>query len=637
MAMIMNGHESVYETDLLKPILDLCLKFYGQDMQTSRMLTDHLRAAAFIICEGVAPSNEGQGYIPRRLLRKCIAALVKAKIKKVEFNEVLEKIIEILSPIYPQLKSNKEFIFHQFNTEITDFMPIVKKGLEKIDQSLKELKGDVFPGEVAFDLVTTFGLPLDVIKSELQLRKRFLNEEAYEKAYAEHRSVSRVVKSATGEGGESDNKLEEELKRIKSTKFLGHETMEGQGSILKMFSKGECVEEVDENKECLLVCDQTPFYAESGGQSGDKGYLKTSTGRAEIIDTVKVDKIHVHKAKVLEGPLKLNQEVFFQVDRDLRIQTRNNHSATHLLHSALHAVVGKHALQKGSAVNHERLRFDFQNNAALTEEEIEKIEHLVNQWIRENSQGETDLVEYNEALKSGALALFGENYEEKVRVVKFGENSVELCGGTHVPSTGEIGVFIITSESSVAKGIRRIEAVTGASAFKLVQKRSRILKQASRILASKPEELVESISQLKKKSKEKKKSLENTPSSSVEYIENMNLTLKNSTKFMMARIDKDKNSLKNLGDQIIDRGDQDIVTLVGVEESSVRTFVWVRKELSKKVNASDLLKKILQPIEGKGGGKPFFAQGGGSNVKDVSKMFDLVMNGELSKWFEERI
>ncbi|MDC0254602.1 alanine--tRNA ligase [Bacteriovoracales bacterium] len=637
MAMIMNGLESVYETDLLKPLLDLCLKLYKLDMQTSRMLTDHLRAAAFIISEGVGPSNEGQGYIPRRLLRKCIAALVKGKIDKVDFSPVLEKTIEILSPIYPQLKSNSEFIFHQINTEISDFMPIVKKGLEKIDQSIKELKGDIFPGEVAFDLVTTFGLPLDVIKSELQSRNVSLHEEDYEKAYAKHRSVSRVVKSATGEGGASDEKIEEALKGIALTKFSGYEKMEDKGTILKTFHRGEEIEEVKNNEEFLFACDQTPFYAESGGQSGDKGHVTTSTGKAEVLDTMKFGKIHLHKAKVLTGSIKSNQEAELIVEKSLRVQTRNNHSATHLLHSALHAVVGKHALQKGSAVNHERLRFDFQNNSALTEEQIENIENLVNQWIRDNSGGEIEEVEYNEAIKSGALALFGENYEEKVRVVKFGKNSVELCGGTHVSSTGEIGLFVITAESSVAKGIRRIEAVTGAAAFNLIQKRSRILKKASMLLASKPEELVESISQLKKKSKEKKKSTEAVSSSDVQYLENRNLTLNNRAKFMMARLDKDRDSLKTLGDQIIDKGEQDILTLVGVEESSVRTFVWVKKELSKKVNASDLLKKILKPIEGKGGGKPFFAQGGGSNIQDVSKMFDLVENGELTKWFEERI
>tara|TARA_Y100001970_G_C14028072_1_gene747145 strand:- start:25 stop:1032 length:1008 start_codon:yes stop_codon:yes gene_type:complete len=335
--------------------------------------------------------------------------------------------------------------------------------------------------------------------------------------------------------------------------------------------------------------------------------------------------------------MNIDEEVKLSVNKNIRIQTRNNHSATHLLHSALHAVVGKHALQKGSAVNHERLRFDFQNNKALTEEEIEKIENIVNEWIRENSSGKTEVLEYRDALEAGALALFGENYEEKVRVVTFGKNSVELCGGTHVSSTGEIGLFVITSESSVAKGIRRIEAVTGAEAFKLLQSRSKIVKQASKMLAAKPEDIVSSISQLQKKSKEKKKVKESFSSSSVEYKENLNLTLKNSAKFMMARLDQDKNALKTLGDQLIDKGEQDIVTLVGVEEKSVRTFVWVKKELSKKVNASDLLRKILTPIEGKGGGKPVFAQGGGSKIEDVSKMFDLVQNGELAKWFEERI
>lgn len=637
MAMIMNGFESVYETDLLKPILDLCLKLYKVDMPTGRMLTDHLRAATFIIAEGVAPGNEGQGYIPRRLLRKSIAALVKGKVEKVNFDEVVGKVIEILAPIYPQIKSNSEYVYHQINTEITDFMPIVRKGLDKIEDACENLKGKTFPGEVAFDLVTTFGLPLDVIFSELNEKGLNLDQDAYEKAYEKHRSVSRVVKSTSGAGGASDEKLASSLKGLEATSFLGYEKMEDKGKVLKMFSQGDEVSEVKNNDEFLLVCHQTPFYAESGGQAGDFGWVEAGSGKAEIVDTIKWEKIHLHKAKMTEGKMNIGEEVKLSVDKDTRVQTRNNHSATHLLHSALHAVVGKHALQKGSAVNHERLRFDFQNNKALTEEEIEKIENIVNEWIRENSSGKTEVLEYRDALEAGALALFGENYEEKVRVVTFGENSVELCGGTHVPSTGEIGLFVITSESSVAKGIRRIEAVTGAEAFKLLQSRSKIVKQASKMLAAKPEDIVNSISQLQKKSKEKKKARENVSSSSVEYKENLNLTLKNSAKFMMARLDQDKNALKTLGDQLIDKGEQDIVTLVGVEEKSVRTFVWVKKELSKKVNASDLLRKILTPIEGKGGGKPVFAQGGGSKIEDVSKMFDLVQSGELAKWFEERI
>ena len=637
MAMIMNGFESVYETDLLKPILDLCLKLYHLDMGTSRMLTDHLRAAAFIIAEGVGPGNEGQGYIPRRLLRKCIAALVKGKIEKVVFDEVIGKVIDILSPIYPKLKSNSEYVYHQINTEIADFMPIVRKGLDKIEDACEGLKGDIFPGEVAFDLVTTFGLPLDVIYSELNAKNLRLDQKSYEKAYEKHRDVSRVVKSTSGEGGASDEKLGESLKGLNPTSFLGYETMEHEGQVLKIFSRGNEVQEVNGHDEFLLVCPETPFYAESGGQSGDFGFVEAGSGRAEIVDTIKWEKIHLHKAKMVEGVMKVGEEVKLCVNKEKRIQTRNNHSATHLLHSALHSVVGKHALQKGSAVNHERLRFDFQNNKALTEEEVEKIENIVNSWIRENSAGKVEVLDYNDALKAGALALFGENYEEKVRVVTFGGNSVELCGGTHVPSTGEIGLFVITSESSVAKGIRRIEGVTGARAFQLLQKRSKILKQASKLLASKPEDIIDSISQLQKKSKEKKKATEKVSSSTVEYKENLNLILGNSAKFMMARLDQDKNALKTLGDQLIDKGDQDIITLVGVEEKSVRTFVWVKKELSKKVNASDLLKKILTPIEGKGGGKPVFAQGGGSKVEGVPKMFDLVQNGELAKWFEERI
>lgn len=657
MEMIMNGYDNVYQTSLLKPLLENLRTLYSNmDEHNLYMMTDHIRSSVMILSEGVNPSNEGQGYIPRRLLRKCLAAVVSSGIEKIDFSPLVEKVVELMGAYYPSLKSNKDFILHQIKQETTEFLPIVKKGIEELDfflnsdlgageggplfknyskSDLDQKNKKIYSGKLTFELVTTHGVPLEVIKSEMLKRGYKINEEEYNSCDKKHREVSRVLNY--GSKGEGALDFEALFGSIAKTEFTGYSNFNFDGQVLGLIHDTKSAEKVTAGQEFFMALDKTPFYGESGGQAGDKGEFEGASSKGLVRDTQKVGNIFVHNCKVLEGEISLKDNIKLMVDRETRLKTRRNHSATHLLHAALRKVVGKHAIQKGSHVNFERLRFDFQNNQGLKEEELEKIEFLVNSWIRQNDGGLTRELSYNEALEDGAIGLFGEAYGDKVRVVSFGDESKELCGGTHVETTGEIGLMMIVSETSVAKGVRRIEAVTGEKAIYLIQERNRILKESSRLLNSKLIGIPESIKNLQKKQNELKKASKNSQTKKdTEFSLEKNLEVKGINIFL-GRIDTDRDSLKEIGDQLFDKGKADIISLIGVEDDSIRSFVWVKRDLSKTIKASDFLKEILIPIGGKGGGKPHFAQGGGIGADKVSLIFDLFDNGALARWIEDKI
>ncbi len=639
LAMVMNGCDSVYETDLMQPIMDISRRLLTSagvetSMQKVRMLTDHMRAATFILGEGVAPSNEGQGYIPRRLIRKSVAALISNKVESIDFNEAIEKVLELIGDFYPQLRNAKDTILYNMNKEITEFVPIVKNGLKRIEEELdaNASSKNTFPGKVAFELVTTHGLPLEVLKADLLERNIKLDEDEYDVCYNAHKSVSRVI---SRKGGADEDQLEALVSKFSVTNFTGYDSEKGEGTVLALISEGKIVESIKEGSEVLIIIDSTPFYGESGGQVGDFGSASNDKSQLRIIDTMKVKNIHVHVAKITKGELTTGSSLSLEVDNSNRNAIRRNHSATHLLHSALHQVVGRHAVQKGSLVRTDRLRFDFQHHQAVTRDELDQVERIVNSWIMENKSGETDLLEYEAALEKGAMALFGEKYDAKVRVVSFGSDSVELCGGTHVKSSGDIGLFLIFSEASVAKGIRRIEAVTGNEAVKLMQERNNILRNTADLLSVKPKDFGTKIKELKKKSTEKKKEKKNVSLTETKFEKEITLTV-NGAKFFLGQINTEADAIKQLGDQMMDKGEYQFACLVGVDGKTMRAFAWSEKSLSKKLKAGDLLKKILLPVGGKGGGKPHFAQGGAPDASEVDKVF-VNTSEELKTWLNDQL
>jgi alanyl-tRNA synthetase len=580
------------------------------------MIADHLRSIAFIISEGVAPNHDGQGYIPRRLLRKCIGALASKEYENLDFNPFLELIKQSLCDHYPSLESNYEFVQYEIDSEIKEFFPLLKEGIKKIDLMLKKVKGDVFPGEMAFELVSTFGLPREVIVSHLADRGLKFDEQSFLTHFEHHRQVSRVLKEGRFMG--SEEQLENNLEDISPTVFKGYEHLEYKSQVLALIKDNHRVRKVGSG-EFFFVCKQTPFYAESGGQIGDQGQALRGDLVIKVLDCQKVGKVFLHRGSLESGELAVGEHLLLEVDEKNRLAVARNHSATHLLHAALREVVGHHALQKGSHVNGKRLRFDFQNKNALKVEQIENIESLVNRWVMESWKNVTLETDYDSAVRQGALALFGENYGEQVRVVKFGR-SVELCGGTHAVTTSEIGPFAIISESSVAKGVRRIEAVTGSIALKTFQERGHLLKQAAHILGSKIQDVpVKILELLKKSKKEKPKTVKSSLKGSA-FLDEKKFLVEGKN-FFMAKVEADSEEAKSLGDQLIDKKEYDLVCLISLGGDSVRGFAWVKKDLSSKVKAKDMLEFILKPMGARGGGRPHFAQGGGGDPKKLPQVF----------------
>ncbi len=633
LAMVMNGLESVYETDLMQPLMSLSKSLLGEnsDVKTERMISDHMRASVMILAEGVMPGNEGQGYIPRRLIRKCVAACISRNIEP-NFKGHIDKIVELLADYYPQLKSAHESINYNISQEVKDFVSTIKLALNHLETL--DVKSGVVSGKDAFELVTTHGMPYDVLLMFAKDKGWKVDEKSYDDYYEEHRKTSRVISRKSSLSTDQE-KLEEAFLSEPETNFTGYDHSQSKSKIIKIFTS-DVSDNAQKGDTIYFSSDATPFYGESGGQAGDIGFATSNSGKIEIQDTLKIKGTHVHAGVVTEGSIKLSDEVELIVDVEHRNAVMRHHSATHLLHSALHKVIGSHAVQKGSSVTHERLRFDFQNPGPVKKEELDQVEYLVNKWIMENSEQGMKLCSYEEAIDSGAMALFGEKYDSKVRVISFGKDSVELCGGTHVSSTGDIGLFLIASESSVAKGIRRIEAVTGESALKLMQARNTYLKEASEELNAKPNQIASKVKELKTQMKQKiKEAKEAKPKGEVKVDFETSFDIAG-TSFYAAFMGAEQEIIKEKGDSLLNQGKYQIVCLVGKEEKTLRTFLWSHADINKKVKAGDALKKILESVNGRGGGRPNFAQGGSPEVENVDKLQKYIEN-DFKTWLQDQV
>ena len=630
LAMVMNGFDSVYETDLMQPLMNLSKKLLGEksDVSTERMISDHMRASVMILAEGVMPGNEGQGYIPRRLIRKCVAACIARGVKKPSFNPFIDKIVELLGEFYPQLKSAKDSITYNIEQEVKDFVSTIKTAL--VHMNTLKVNDNTLSGKDAFELVTTHGMPYDVVIMFAKDKGWNVDEASYDKHYEEHRKTSRVI-SRKSSLTTDQAKLEEAFLSDAESNFSGYSHLKENSKVVKMFTT-DLVDTVKSGEEVYFSTESTPFYGESGGQAGDIGYATSVDGvKLEVFDTMKFKGTHVHVGKVLEGELKTGDVLELSVDVINRNSIMRNHSATHLLHSALHQVVGKHAVQKGSSVSSDRLRFDFQNPGPVSKEELDEIELIVNSWVMNNADQGTKLCSYDEAIDSGAMALFGEKYDSEVRVISFGPESVELCGGTHVKATGDIGLFLITSESSVAKGIRRIEAVTGTEAIQLMQERNNQLKAAADEMKSKPAEVATKIKELKVQMKQKIKEAKESKGSSDIKVDFETSFEANGVSFYGAIMNAESEAIKEKGDSLLNEGPHKVICLISKEEKTLRTFMWSHQEVNKKVKAGDALKKVLESVNGRGGGRPNFAQGGSPEVENVDKL-QKYMESDFKEW-----
>ena len=608
MAMIMNGHDDVYHTDTLRPIVEVIAQQYG-DVRQQRVISDHLRAATMIMAEGCAPSNSGAGYVLRRLLRKSIAIALAAGGDCAVFDDAVAQVISTMQARYPRLQQSADFIHSRCRREIADFEPVVQAGLRLLDGRLQKITGSAVPAAHIFELVATHGLPLEIIRAYLARHGFTFSDRDYDNEVIKHKQVSRAGQKERGV-----DTLLGLVQGVPATSFLGYEQLQVSSEVVALIADDTKVSSVQGEAEFFFIVAATPFYAEAGGQVGDRGTATTAQASVQVLDVQKKDDIYLHRARLTAGTLQVGEQLVLQVDEARRLAIRRNHSVTHLVQSALRDTLGTHIAQKGSYVDEHKFRFDFQHDKAMTADECQAVEVLVNDWIWQNLTRATEVLPYNEAIKKGALFMPGENYHEKVRTVSFGTASVELCGGTHVEATGEIGLMQIVSEASIAKGIRRVEGVTGSVALHAQQQTTALLQQACELLTVGRDGLLERITKLKAKPSKASAPLQpprdvmSFKTSQQQHLACIaQLTGEIETKELRAACTEQLNG-------------NAVAVLFNVQQDTYRIAIAAASKLS----ARTVLADFFTHIDGRGGGKDNFAQGGGQNTKDYTALRDTM-------------
>ncbi len=645
-AAVLQGTHDNYEIDLFRNLVaaieDLAgVKAEGERKASHRVIADHLRASAFVVADGVLPSNEGRGYVLRRIMRRAIRHIEMLGVKEPMFHKLVPALISEMGDAYPELKEAQELIEDTLLLEETRFRETLSRGLKLLEEAAASLKqGDVFPGEVAFRLYDTYGFPLDLTEDVLRARGITVDKAAFDAAMEEQRARARA--SWAGSGEQKDEAVWFALREeVGATEFLGYDTEEAEATLRAIVRGGERAEELHEGEEAALVFNQTPFYAEGGGQVGDKGIIRTRSGALfRVTDTKKrADGIFAHMGVLEKGALQVGEEAVLEVDHTLRADTRRHHSATHLLHEALRQVLGTHVMQKGSLVAPDRLRFDFAHPKAMSAEEVHKVEDLVNRVIAQNDEVITRLMNIDEARAAGAMALFGEKYDDEVRVVAMGRQpegtgnketfSMELCGGTHVSRTGDIGLLKVVSESASAAGVRRIEALAGTRALEYLEQQEKLLHEAAAMLKVKPEQVPGRISALLEERRKLERELAETKkklamgggtgaADEVEEIGGVKVLLKQVEGIA-------PKELRGLADAAKGRLKSGVVVIVDVVDGKAAIVAGVTDDLTDRINAVDLVRAAAAVVGGKGGGgRPDLAQAGGPDATKAEEALKAV-------------
>ena len=613
-AAVMQGVHTNYDIDLFANIIDATAKILGVENNGSsslNVIADHIRACAFLIVDGVLPGNEGRGYVLRRIIRRAIRHGKKLGVDDAFFSKLVDPLCAEMGDAYPELVKAKAHVEKVLDKEERRFAETLDQGMEILDEAIAGLKGTELPGDVAFKLYDTYGFPVDLTADIARERDLTVDQAGFEKEMESQRQRARAA-SKFGVGDQSG------IKTDSVTKFSGYEVVETSGTIMAIYRNGESVDSVSDGDEAALILDATPFYAESGGQVGDTGVIETKNGSFLVSDTRKSGKANVHFGKMQSGTLNVADQAAAKVDAARRAAIVLNHSATHLMHAALRQVLGDHVQQKGSLVAPDKLRFDFSHYEGVTPEQLEQIESLVNEQVRKNIRADTRLMSYDDAVASGAMALFGEKYDDEVRVLRLGDGfSVELCGGTHVSSTGDIGVFKITSEGGVAAGVRRIEAVTGQGAMDWIDANQRTLYQIADMLKSQPAQATAKIEQLLLNNRELEKKLATAKHALITgeaTDQEDNIQVVAGVKVVASRVDGvDAKAMRDAIDRVKDKLQNAVVVMGSVDNGKVRLAAGVTKNNIDKIRAGDLINFVAEQVGGKGGGRPDFAQAGGSN------------------------
>ncbi|XVH59660.1 alanine--tRNA ligase [Providencia hangzhouensis] len=623
---------SNYEIDIFRELIAAAAKATGAtdlENKSLRVIADHIRSCAFLVSDGVIPSNEGRGYVLRRIIRRAVRHGYMLGAKDTFFYKLVAPLINVMGSAADELARQQAMVEKVLKTEEEQFARTLERGLQLLDEELASLKGDTLDGEAAFRLYDTYGFPIDLTADVCRERNIKVDEQGFEHAMEDQR---RRARESSGFGADYNSLI----KVDKRSEFSGYQYDEQQATITALYKDGQPVDTLKEGEEGLVILDKTAFYAESGGQVGDTGYLNSDSASFNVTDTQKYGQAIGHIGKVESGTLVVNHRITALINSARRDAIRLNHSATHLLHAALRQVLGEHVSQKGSLVNDKYLRFDFSHFEAMTQEELRQVEDIVNAQIRKNSEIETELMDLEGAKAKGAMALFGEKYEERVRVLSMGDFSIELCGGTHASRTGDIGLFRILSESGTAAGVRRIEATTGAMAIENIHNQSEQLSAIAHLLKGDSNSLVEKVKaeldksrqlekeilQLKDQQASQESASIGSKAKDVKGIKLLVTQLSNTDpKLLRTMVDDLKNQLKSA-----------IIVLSTTSGDKVSMIVGVTNDLTAKVKAGDLISFIAGQVGGKGGGRPDMAQAGGTDVNALPAAM-----ASVEEWVESRL
>lgn len=627
---ILQGVHSNYEIDLFQGLIAAAASVTNaQDMddKSLRVVADHIRSCAFLISDGVMPSNEGRGYVLRRIIRRAVRHGNKLGAQGSFFYKLVAALIEQMGQAYPELAKQQEIIEKVLRIEEEQFGKTLERGLAILEESLSDLKGDIIPGDLVFKLYDTYGFPADLTADVARERQMTIDHQGFEECMA----VQRKTAQQAGKFGADYN---DQLKSDKHTDFKGYDSTHYSATVIEIFAGGEAVQLLEDGQQGIVVLDRTPFYAESGGQTGDTGTITVAGGEFNVTNTTKLGNAFAHHGTV-QGRIGVNDKVDATIDDTRRDSIKKNHTATHILHEALRQLLGDHVGQKGSLVQPDRLRFDFSHFEAVTKDELREIERVVNDEIRRNFALNTELMAIDDAKAKGAMALFGEKYDDEVRVVTIGDYSIELCGGTHVERAGDIGLFKIVSESGIAAGVRRIEAVTGADAVAYVSEQEQQLSDVAALVKGDSASVLEKVTALLEKSKGLEKQiaqLSDKLASAAGASLLDSIVEINGVKLLVANVEgTESKALRGMVDDLKNKIGSGVIALGVASGDKVSLIAGVTKDLTGKVKAGELINHMAGQVGGKGGGRPDMAQAGGSEPQNLAAALDSV-----TAWLTER-
>ncbi|TBL48523.1 alanine--tRNA ligase [Obesumbacterium proteus] len=631
-AAVLQHVNSNYDIDLFRTLIAETAKVTGATDLSSkslRVIADHIRSCAFLVSDGVLPSNEGRGYVLRRIIRRAVRHGNMVGAKETFFYKLVAPLIDVMGSAADELKRQQSMVEQVLKTEEEQFARTLERGLALLDDELSKLTGDTLDGDTAFRLYDTYGFPLDLTADVCRERNLKVDEIGFERAMEEQR---RRARESSGFGADYNSMIRVDG----ASKFSGYDHNQQRSSVTALFRDGQAVDVLNAGEEGVVILNETPFYAESGGQVGDKGELTAQGVSFVVTDTQKYGQAIGHQGKVAQGSLKVGDSVEATIDEARRSRIRLNHSATHLLHAALRQVLGDHVSQKGSLVSDRNLRFDFSHFEAMKPEQIRQVEDIVNAQVRRNLPIETNIMDLDEAKAKGAMALFGEKYDESVRVLSMGDFSTELCGGTHARQTGDIGLFRITSEAGTAAGVRRIEAVTGEGAIAVMHQDADALREAAALVKSDAHSVVDKIRAVMDKTRQLEKELQQLKDQQAAQ-ESASLSSKavdvKGVKLLVSHLDNvEAKMLRTMVDELKNQLGSGVVVLATTAEGKVSLVAGVTKDLTGKVKAGELIGMVAQQVGGKGGGRPDMAMAGGSDAAALPQAL-----GGVEAWVADKL